>query len=96
MKKLLLVLFSAVLLFSCQPKTSEKIEKFTVSRGTNIAHWLSQSGARGAEREAFFTKADVDSIAAMGFDHIRLPIDEEQMWDEQGARHDDAFQLMTS
>ena len=66
MKKLLLVLFSAVLLFSCQPKISERIEKFTVSRGTNIAHWLSQSGARGAELEAFFTKADVDSIAAMG------------------------------
>lgn len=96
MKKLFLCAISAVLLFSCQPKTSEKIEKFTVNRGTNIAHWLSQSDARGAERDAFFTKADVDSIAAMGFDHIRLPIDEEQMWDEQGVRHDDAFRLMTN
>ena len=30
----------------------------------------------------------------MGFDHIRLPIDEEQMWDENGKRHKDAFELM--
>jgi endoglucanase len=96
MKKLLFVLFSVPLLFSCQTKTLENIQKFVVNRGTNIAHWLSQSDDRGAERDAFFTKADVDSIAAMGFDHIRLPVDEEQMWDEQGVRHDDAFQLMTN
>jgi endoglucanase len=96
MKKLLFFLFSAPLLFSCQTKTLENIQKFVVNRGTNIAHWLSQSDDRGAERDAFFTKADVDSIAAMGFDHIRLPVDEEQMWDEQGVRHDDAFQLMTN
>ena len=31
----------------------------------------------------------------MGFDHIRLPIDEEQMWNEKGERNDEAFQLMT-
>ncbi len=30
----------------------------------------------------------------MGFDHIRLPIDEEQMWDEDGVRHQEAFELM--
>ena len=90
---LLLVMAALV---ACQPKTAEKVEKFKVFRGTNIAHWLSQSDARGMEREAFFTKADVDSIAAMGFDHVRLPIDEEQMWDEKGERHDDAFHLMTS
>ena len=31
--------------------------KFNIMRGTNIAHWLSQSGARGSERQAFFTEA---------------------------------------
>ncbi len=93
MKKLILILFAAVL-FSCQTKTPRPEEKFEVNRGTNAAHWLSQSQTRGAEREQFFTKADVEAIAEMGFDHIRLPIDEEQMWDENGNRHEDAFQLM--
>ncbi len=69
-------------------------EKFEVSRGTNIAHWLSQSNKRGEERASFFTKNDIERIAEMGFDHIRLPIDEEQMWDEDGNRYQEAFDLM--
>lgn len=84
-----------MLLIACQPQNASETEKFTVKKGTNIAHWLSQSNSRGTERTLFFTKADVESIAAMGFDHIRLPIDEEQMWNENGERNDDAFQLMT-
>ncbi len=93
MKKLILILFAAIL-FSCQNNTTQKDEKFEIFRGTNVAHWLSQSRARGAEREQFITEADIAAIANMGFDHVRLPIDEEQMWDDNGNRHDDAFQIM--
>ncbi len=71
-------------------------KNFTVKRGTNLAHWLSQSKERGEKREKFITIVDIQNIAQMGFDHVRLPIDEEQMWDENGKRHDDAFQLMTN
>lgn len=67
-----------------------------VRRGTNISHWLSQSHARGAERRAYFTRADVQRIADWGFDHIRLPIDEEQMWDAAGRQESEAFDLMDS
>ena len=35
-------------------------------------------------------------IKELGFDHIRLPIDEVQFWDEQGNRLDDAWQLLTN
>ncbi|WP_289041173.1 glycoside hydrolase family 5 protein [uncultured Zobellia sp.] len=68
--------------------------QFTVEKGTNVAHWLSQSERRGEERKRFFTKSDIRTIANMGFDHIRLPIDEEQMWDENLQRHHEAFQLL--
>ncbi len=37
---------------------------------------------------------DFARIAEMGFDHVRIPIDEEQMWDEQGKRNEDAFELL--
>lgn len=67
---------------------------YTIKRGTNIAHWLSQSKKRGAEREKFFTKKDVQFIASAGFDHFRLPVDEEQLWDSTGKRYDDAFKLL--
>jgi endoglucanase len=67
---------------------------FTIQRGTNISEWLSQSERRGLERVSFFTEADVRLIARLGFDHIRLPIDEEQMWDERGQRDPEAFSLL--
>jgi len=67
---------------------------FTIRRGTNISEWLSQSRRRGLDRVNFFTQADVSLIARVGFDHIRLPIYEEQMWDDQGRRDPEAFRLM--
>ena len=56
---------------------------FRLKRGTNISHWLSQSTRRGKNRAAFFTEKDVTFIASHGFDHIRIPVDEEQLWTEK-------------
>jgi endoglucanase len=63
-------------------------------RGTNISHWLSQSGRRGAERRAWFTREDVAFLAGLGFDHLRIPIDEEQMWNQSGQPEAEAFALL--
>lgn len=67
---------------------------FVIKRGTNISHWLSQSERRGEERRSFFTREDVQRIAGWGMDHLRLPIDEEQMWTEDGRRENEAFDLL--
>jgi len=82
-----------------QPKSNQKNvsssdKPFAIKRGTNIAHWLSQSDKRGQERAVFFTRKDIDYILSAGFDHIRLPIDEEQLWDESGKRDAEAFELL--
>ena len=69
---------------------------FTISRGVNISHWLSQSQKRGQQRQAYFTKKDVAYIAGLGYDHIRLTIDEEQMWDESGNKEKEAFTLLNN
>ncbi len=94
--KNLLILIMVFFAFACQTKAPQEVEKFEVFRGTNVAHWLSQSRKRGADRENFLKKEDIQNIANLGFDHVRLPIDEEQMWDENGIRHDDAFLIMTN
>ncbi|XHR28467.1 MAG: glycoside hydrolase family 5 protein [Chthoniobacteraceae bacterium] len=70
------------------------VQRFRVWRGTNISHWLSQSDQRGELRRAKFTQADVERIAQWGFDHIRLPVDEEQLWDEAGRPDREAFDLL--
>jgi endoglucanase len=67
---------------------------FEIHRGTNISHWLSQSKARGQERRAWFTRTDVQRLAGLGLDHLRIPIDEEQMWNEKGVREKEAFDLL--
>lgn len=67
---------------------------FTIHKGVNISHWLSQSNRRGEARDTFFTEKDVAFIASCGYDHIRLPIDEEQMWTPEGQKIDTAFRLL--
>jgi len=78
------------LLIGCRPNAdtdtastnSDKAETaeasfLPIAKGTNFSHWLSQSGRRGAEREAFITETDFAFIAASGFDYVRIPVDEE-------------------
>jgi endoglucanase len=67
---------------------------FELGRGVNISHWLSQSDRRGDERRAWFGQADVERLAASGFDHLRFPVDEVQLWNEQGERESEAFELL--
>ena len=102
-RNILILLFAACLLSACkgdkslkkeEPDEQEAYASFTIKRGTNIAHWLSQSDRRGNERSTFFTQKDIEFIDSVGFDHIRLPIDEEQMWDVEGNRNEDAFALL--
>lgn len=70
--------------------------RFKVKRGTNISHWLSQSSRRGDQRRSWFTREDVAFIAGQGFDHLRIPMDEEQLWDESGKRESEAFALLNA
>ena len=72
----------------------EQTLTFQIRRGTNISEWLSQSSRRGSERAAFFDESDARLIARLGFDHIRLPVDEEQLWDDQGIPDEEAFGLL--
>jgi endoglucanase len=81
-----------VLTLAQTPKNQD--DRFTIRTGVNVSHWLSQNDNRGAERKKYITKADLDTIAACGFDHIRLPLDEVQLWDSLGNQHKEAFKLM--
>ena len=68
--------------------------KIILGKGTNLAHWLSQTKRQGEERHNFVTEEDIAHIAELGFDHVRMPIDEMHMWDEQGKRDRDAFEIL--
>lgn len=93
---LLVVIVIPVVAYFVAKHYSRRYNSFQITRGTNIAHWLSQSSRRGEARADFFTRKDVAFIDSVGFDHIRMPLDEEQLWDENGSRHDSAFALLNN
>lgn len=75
------------------PETAQAV---MLGKGINISHWLSQSERRGAERVAWFTRDDVAVLASLGFDHLRIPVDEEQMFLENRKKDAEAFALLHS
>ena len=77
-----------------EPRSYAAKTAFEVHRGVNVSHWLSQSEDRGAERAAKVSAADFALIKELGFDHVRLPVDEEQLWDEAGNPQSEAFDLL--
>lgn len=100
------ILLSAVFLLSCNsPKPSaepvkdavetDSVEKpvFSVEKGVNLSHWLSQCFG-WSPRESFITEADIRFVDSIGMDHIRLPIDEEEMWNEDGTKIQESFDYM--
>ena len=93
-----LVLCSFLLAFalvaSASPKTAPvNPSAFVIHRGTNLSHWLSQD-FRWSPRETFITENDIRFIAGSGFDHVRLPIDEKELWQADGQPNEAAFKLM--
>lgn len=62
------------------------MDNFEINTGINIASWLSIPKYTGAQRLAFFQERDVELLASLGFDHIRLCVDEEQLWQADGMK----------
>ena len=91
---LLFSLLKGASITKLSPVATSPGDKFVFRRGTNISHWLSQSDARGIDRKNYFTVKDVAYLAGLGFDHIRIPVDEEQLWKEDGQVDPEGFSLL--
>lgn len=105
-KSLFTVVFAAValLLVSCNGTNANANNdgkdstenNFKIQRGTNISHWLSQSNEHGEARLQHIQEDDFARLDSLGFDFVRIPIDEEQMWDEQGNKIEEAWGLLSN
>jgi endoglucanase len=92
-EKMIILSAASMLVFSCASRRKAS-DKFEIRTGVNVSHWLSQSEKRGEERAATITEADFKKIASMGFDHVRIPVDEVQLWDSLGNKEEEAFKLL--
>jgi endoglucanase len=94
LRLLFLLIILLAFAFSQYSKSEILKDEFKIRTGVNVSHWLSQSEKRGEERINYITKADFDTIASIGFDHVRIPVDEEQLWDSLGNKEKEAFELL--
>ena len=75
-------------------RTEAVNDEFIINTGVNVSHWLSQTDNRGEQRGGYVSKADFETIAGLGFDHVRIPVDEVQLWDSAGHKESEAFALL--
>ena len=101
MNRLLILVVSLCIISSCrqtktddQQKEKPRYGSFRIKRGTNLGEWLSQNDRRGKARADMITRKDIAYIDSIGFDHVRLPIDEEQIWDVDGKRNEEDVALL--
>jgi endoglucanase len=91
---ILILIMSQSILQAIDPRAG-----FEFNRGVNISHWLSQvveSDQPMPSRKDLFTELDVIFLKQAGFDHMRLPVDEKELWDEQGNKIPEAFAHLNS
>ena len=83
--KLAMIVMALFLSTACFAQ-ADKVNNFRIKRGTNVSHWLSQSEQRGEARRLHIQEDDFARLESLGFDFVRIPIDEVQFWDEKGLR----------
>ena len=93
--KLAMIVMAMFVSTACFAQTG-KVNNFRIKRGTNISHWLSQSEQRGEARRLHIQEDDFDRLEDLGFDFVRIPIDEVQFWDEKGNKLPEAWQLLNN
>lgn len=98
MKKILILmaLIAITMLSMTACSESDGVNNFNIKRGTNLSHWLSQTRVRGEARRQHIQEDDFERLEKLGFDFVRIPIDEVQFWDEDGNKLPEAWDLLTN
>lgn len=91
----LLLIFFSLFLISCSSNVNkdQNNQSFELHKGVNLSHWLSQCFG-WSPRATFITEKDIKFIDSIGMDHVRIPIDEDQMWFENGEKNVESFNYL--
>ena len=76
----------AMLICCCaQSIKAQTVEPFELKQGVNIGDWLSQKA------NISFKESDVQMLANLKYDHIRIPVDESILFNADGSRNTNNF-----
>ena len=59
--------------------------------GVNLGGWMSQCVYEEDHYDTFISKQDIAQIAKSGFDHVRLPVDDPVLEEEDGTYRKSGF-----
>lgn len=85
-RKNLIHILTSILALAVSLPAASTPNGFTINRGISISHWLSQVPTTRPfpHHSIMYTELDAAFLVSVGYDHIRLPIDEEVLWNEDG------------
>lgn len=64
-------------------------------KGINLGGWISQFAEYDPEHfRTFITEEDIEEIAGLGFDHVRVPVDYNVLEDEEGNPKEDGYHYL--
>lgn len=65
-------------------------------KGVNLGGWISQFSSYDHEHfKTFITESDIENIASLGFDHVRIPVDYNVLEDEEGNVLESGFSYLS-
>lgn len=66
-------------------------------KGVNLGGWISQFAEYDTKHfDTFITEKDIEYIASLGFDHVRVPVDYNVLEDEAGVPIESGFKYLTN
>ena len=86
----ILMLCACSAAWAAAPASPSNPSGFVIHRGTNLSHWLSQD-FKWAPRDQWISEKDIKFIARQGFDHVRIPLDEKELWSADGKPIESEF-----
>jgi endoglucanase len=73
---------------------TENKTTFVLGSGVNASHWLAQHFEGIPPKDVFFTQKDVQFLKEAGFQHLRIPVEEKEMWNEDGSPNEESFDYL--
>ena len=67
------------------------LNQMNICKGVNLGGWMSQCDYSQPHLDTFITETDFAEIAALGFDHVRIPVDYNLFQREDGSLIPDGF-----
>lgn len=67
------------------------LKELGINKGVNLGGWLSQCDYSEERLNTFITEEDFREIAALGFDHVRIPVDYNVIQNEDGSMKEEGL-----